>query len=55
MYGDPSLEEEQAQERVNDAHMVRCGLMAQEHLGKLSAVRFEDVIPMYQDQPSASM
>jgi hypothetical protein len=53
-YGEPSLEEEQAQERVNDAHVVRYGIMAQEHLGKLSAVRFEDVIPMYQDQPMPS-
>lgn len=34
---------------MNDAHVVRYGPMPQEVMGKLSAVRFEDLLPMYQD------
>ena len=53
-YGEPSPEEERAQERVNDAHIIRYGVMAQEVMGKLSAVRFEDVLPMYQDASAST-
>lgn len=46
-YGDQTLEEERAQERVTLAHTARYGMLQQEVMMRLSEVRFNDVIPMY--------